>query len=415
MKLSKLTLKTTLIVFAAATFAMILVMMLLSQSALNEAIDVALKSGSTDADALTEIASSAKSTAISMLGLLIALLVGIVAYLTRNFATPVHKLAILMQQVTVDKNLSVRADTTGNADLGHIAVAFNTVLSEFETLINEVHNSVTRLKTSTQDLSAVTERSGENMVVQQSESQQVAAAMNQMAATALEVSRNAADAAATVQEAESTATESAEVAVEAMCAMDNLVSEVDSASGVIERLETESENIGMVLDVIKGIAEQTNLLALNAAIEAARAGEQGRGFAVVADEVRALAGKTQSSTDEIQSMIEHLQAGSREAVKVMNAARTLGEAGSTQTEAAAEALAMISGSVKQINDMTTQIASAAQEQTSVAEEISGNITSISQITEATVQGSMQTSEATEHLKALAEGLQIMLADYDRQV
>ena len=413
MKLSKLSLKATLIVFAFATFAMILVLALLNQSSLNEAIDIAMQSGSANSDALAEIASSARATSIFMLLAIIVLLAGIVFYLTRSFASPVNRLANLMHQVTEDKNLSVRADTTGNAELSKIAVAFNTVLSDFESLINEVHNSVTRLKASTQDLSAVTEQSGQNMVMQQSESQQVATAMNQMASTAQEVSRNASDAAETVHEAQTTATESAEVAVEAMCAMDNLVAEVDSASGVITRLETESDNIGMVLDVIKGIAEQTNLLALNAAIEAARAGEQGRGFAVVADEVRALAGKTQSSTDEIQSMIEHLQAGSREAVKVMNAARTLGEEGSTQTEAAAEALAMISGSVKQINDMTTQIASAAQQQTAVAEEISGNITSISQITEATVQGSMQTSEATEHLKALAEELQTMLAAYDR--
>jgi len=413
MKLSKLTLKVTLILCAVATFIMILAMMFLSQSALTEVVDLAIRSGSKEVDRLHEIANAAQQSAYVMLFAIVVLLIGIVYYLTRAFATPVNRLANLMHQVTQDKNLSVRADMSGNADLGKIAEAFNTVLAEFETLIGEVHNSVTRLKASTQDLSAVTEQSGENMVVQQSESQQVAAAMNQMAATAQEVSRNAFDAAETVHEAESTATKSAEVAVEAMCAMDNLVSEVDSASGVIHRLETESENIGMVLDVIKGIAEQTNLLALNAAIEAARAGEQGRGFAVVADEVRALAGKTQSSTDEIQSMIEHLQAGSREAVKVMNAAKNLGEAGSAQTEAAAEALAGISGSVKQINDMTTQIASAAEEQTSVANEISGNITSISQITEATVQGSMQTSEATEHLKALAEELQTMLAAYDR--
>lgn len=414
MKIPNMTLKMTLVASALATISLVVVMLISSNVAMSNVMQVAVDSGFEKTDELQAIVSSAWTLLLVLVSVLVVLIAGIVFYIGKNFAKPIHHLSGLMHQVCMQRDLSLRAEENGSKEVAQMAIVFNKMLSEFETLMNGVQGSVGLLKEATQELSAVTEKSHEDMSTQQSESQQLATAMNEMAATAQEVSKNAADAATAVHDAESSAQESAEIAVAAMCAMDNLVMEVDSAAAVITKLEEDSSSIGMVLDVIKGIAEQTNLLALNAAIEAARAGEQGRGFAVVADEVRTLASRTQESTNEIQSMIEMLQKGTGDAVKVMLHAKELGEGGSAQTEATAEALAEISGSVKSISDMTTQIASAAEEQTAVAEEMSRNIVNITEASESTVEGSRQTTETTEHLKSLSERLHGVLADFSAQ-
>lgn len=414
MKIPNMTLKMTLVTSALATISLVVVMLISTNVAMSSLMQIALDSEFEKTAELQAIVSSAWTLLLVLVSVIVVLIAGIVFYIGKNFAKPINHLSGLMHQVCMQRDLSLRAEEKGSEEVAQMAIVFNKMLSEFETLMSGVQGSVGLLKEATQELSAVTEKSHEDMSTQQSESHQLATAMNEMAATAQEVSKNAAEAASAVHDAESSAQESAEVAVAAMCAMDNLVTEVDSAAAVITKLEEDSSSIGMVLDVIKGIAEQTNLLALNAAIEAARAGEQGRGFAVVADEVRTLASRTQESTNEIQSMIEMLQTGTHDAVKVMMHAKELGQGGSAQTEATAEALAEISGSVKSISDMTTQIASAAEEQTAVAEEMSRNIVNITEASESTVDGSRKTSETTEHLKSLSERLHGVLDDFSAQ-
>ncbi len=401
----------TLLASAGATLTLLIIILVSINSAMSNLMQIAIDSGLKDDTELQSIASSEWALLLVLGAVMVIVIVGIVYHISKNFQQPIQRLSQVMERVSTEHDLSLRVEEKGSVEVLQIALACNELLSRFEALIGGVNGSVSSLREATQELSVVTEKSGELTSTQQSESQQLAAAMNEMAATAQEVAKNAADTATAVHEAESSAQHSAEIAVEAMCAMDNLVAEVDSAAGVITQLENDSSSIGMVLDVIKGIAEQTNLLALNAAIEAARAGEQGRGFAVVADEVRTLASRTQESTNEIESMIEKLQSGTQAAVKVMMHAKELGEGGSAQTEATAEALAEISGTVKSISDMTTQIASAAEEQTAVAEEMSRNIVSISEVADSTVAGAMQTAETTEHLKSLSEQLQSSLGEY----
>src|SRR5699024_2663108 len=217
------------------------------------------------------------------------------------------------------------------------------------------------------------------VVEQRTETDMVASAMNEMSTTVQEVARNTAQTAEASQGADDESKAGVLVAEEAIRGIEELIVEIESAAQVVQQVEADTESISAVLDVIQGIAEQTNLLALNAAIEAARAGEQGRGFAVVADEVRTLASRTQNSTEEIQDMIERLQNGVKRAVGAMTDAQERAKVGSECVEKASQSLHVIAAEVTTINDMNTQVATAAEEQSAVAEEINRNITTISDI------------------------------------
>lgn len=295
--------------------------------------------------------------------------------------------------------------------IGEIAGSFNRMGERLREVIGQILNSTAQLASASEQMSMIIERSGEGLKRQQHETDQVATAINEMSATAQEVARNAAQAAQAAQHADAETNSGKLVATEAIGGIDALASAVGEASSVIHKLEAESGHIGVVLDVIRGIAEQTNLLALNAAIEAARAGEQGRGFAVVADEVRTLASRTQKSTQEIQEMIERLQAGAGAAVQVMDQAGGMAKAGQDHVEKAAESLAAIASSVATINDMNTQIASAAEEQSAVTEEIHRNVVAISQVSTETSDGARQTATASQQLARLAAELQELVAHF----
>ncbi|MGV8842447.1 MAG: methyl-accepting chemotaxis protein [Pseudomonas sp.] len=239
----------------------------------------------------------------------------------------------------------------------------------------------------------------------------VASAMNEMSATVQEVARHASQTATASSGADEESRAGVKVATEALDGIEVLISDIENAAKVILQVQSDSASIGMVLDVIKGIAEQTNLLALNAAIEAARAGEQGRGFAVVADEVRTLASRTQKSTEEIQSMIQQLQGGARNAVQAMETAQKRAHAGSECVAKAAQSLSVIANEVGTINDMNTQIATASEEQSAVAEEINRNITTISLIADTTSTDAKQNSQISEDLVRLAGELNRLVGQF----
>lgn len=308
-------------------------------------------------------------------------------------------------------DLTRRLDARSKDELGELAGWFNRFLDKLQGVVGELNSVTQNLSVSAEQLSRVSEETRDGISSQQGQTEQAATATNQMAATVQEVAKNAESAASSAMQARNEATQGKGTVDESITTIHNLSATVEQAAAVIGKLEQDSIEIGGVLDVIRNIAEQTNLLALNAAIEAARAGEQGRGFAVVADEVRTLASRTQRSTQEIQEMIERLQAASKEAVKAMDETSSQAIKGTDFAIKTGEVLESITLAINQISDMNTQIASAAEEQSVVAEEINRNVVGINQIGEKTANGAQQTASASEALNSLAGQLQGIVGQF----
>jgi methyl-accepting chemotaxis protein len=302
-------------------------------------------------------------------------------------------------------NLTHKIDVRGKDEFAWMCWEYTCTRKKFAGMVESLIGNAGQLAAAAEELSAITEQSSQGVVRQQSETEQVATAMNQMSVTVTEVAKNAANAATAALEADEQAKSGSQVVNDTVRTINDLAEEVQRTSDVIEDLKGDSLSIGTVLDVIRDIAEQTNLLALNAAIEAARAGEQGRGFAVVADEVRTLASRTQQSTQEINGMIEHLQNGANQAVQVMEQGRNKAKESVEQAAKAGEALVAITQVVDNIKAMNMQIASAAEEQSATAEEINRNIVNISEVAHDTANGAQQTAKSSDDLARLAVELQ----------
>ncbi|MDH5191956.1 MAG: methyl-accepting chemotaxis protein [Gammaproteobacteria bacterium] len=279
-------------------------------------------------------------------------------------------------------------------------------------LIVSSSSYIERLIPASEQASLLMEQTSQGIQQQHGDIDQVATAMNEMMATVQEIAKSAASAAEAAHEADVEADKGKIVVTEAMGAMSALSDRIDSTSSAVASLAADTDAIGSVLDVIRGIAEQTNLLALNAAIEAARAGEQGRGFAVVADEVRTLASRTQESTQEIQSMIERLQDGASNAVTAMGKGKEQTVKSEELVENAVESLAMIAASVAMINTMNAQIASAAEEQGAVAEDINRNIVNISQVANQASESVHAMSTSSEELGQMSLKLSQLISRYN---
>jgi len=295
--------------------------------------------------------------------------------------------------------------------IGAIVASFNHMAETLRGMINEIGVVTCSLDDSAHKMEEITSQTQQGVEQQRSQINQVATAMEEMTATVQEVAQHASEAANATRQAEQEAQDGRQVVKQAAEVIDTLDQAVAQGGEAIRRLQNDSNNIGSVLDVIKGIAEQTNLLALNAAIEAARAGEQGRGFAVVADEVRSLASRTQESTLEIQEMISRLQVGSADAVREMEASQKHAQEGVTQAARAADSLHTITEAIARINEMNIYIANAAEEQSAVSNEISQNLTSINQVAGNSVSGVHQSLDTSVQLSQLASQLRTVIGSF----
>ena len=342
----------------------------------------------------------------------IAVLLGIIAayFITRIIVGPLTASVTTLNRLA-DGDLTVEVESHSKDEIGQLMSAMKHMATSLREIMTNIMGGTNQLATAAEELAAVTEDTSSGVNELMAETEQVATAMNEMSATVSEVSSNASLAASSTEEGRKVAADGRAIVMQTIDAINTLADNVTRSTEVINNLKQESNNIGTVLDVISGIAEQTNLLALNAAIEAARAGEQGRGFAVVADEVRTLAQRTQQSTDEIQSMITSLQNGANEAVGVMNTSQEQTHHTVAQAGQAGQALDEIMHLVEQIADMTTQIASAAEEQSATSGAVSESMNNISQVTERSAAGANQLAASSSELAQLGEHLRDQVARF----
>ncbi|MGY3921747.1 methyl-accepting chemotaxis protein [Aeromonas jandaei] len=358
---------------------------------------------------VADLYDSARTMSIVVSLITLGFVVVIAWLLTGQIRNPVMVLLEQTRRVSAG-DLTSRIDMQqfNNDELGTLAKGFGEMQTNLRTLVSEVSGSVVQLSSAAEEISSVASQSANNMHSQQHELNQLATAMNEMQATVQEVSRNTSDAASAATSASETAELGAKTVNDSIQRIERVASAIESTAVVIRQLGDDSRNIGMVLEVIRGIAEQTNLLALNAAIEAARAGEQGRGFAVVADEVRTLAKRTQDSTSQINNIIAELQQRAEQAGSTMQQSQDLMNTTVATAREAGESISQISGSVSSISHMNIQIATATEEQGAVSEELNRNVVNISHASEEVASGATQMAQACNELNHLATQLQEMV-------
>ena len=361
-----------------------------------------------------EIRASASVQLLSYLliaGAVLLLTLVVALALVRVLSSSLSKVRAGLTEVAETGDLRTRVEVPSRDEVGQIAEAFNTMVESLQSVLGQVAVATASLNAQSEQLAAMSRATRNAADRQKNETHQSASAMNEMATTVQEVARNTSAAAAETRNATEEAGVGRQVGTEVMDAIDTLASEIRDAAEVITGLKQDSEAIGGILEVIREVAEQTNLLALNAAIEAARAGEQGRGFAVVADEVRTLASRTNASAQEIQQMIERVQGRTDQAVAVMDRSRQQAQLSVKKAADAGASLQRITGMIGQISDMNVQIASASEEQSAVAEEINRNILAIHRIAEENAAGTAQLEASSQELERLAHELQAGLAGF----
>ncbi|OUM70897.1 HAMP domain-containing methyl-accepting chemotaxis protein [Pseudomonas caspiana] len=355
---------------------------------------------------------SAQSVQMISIATVLALLFSILAawIITRQISTPLRETLEVVERVAAG-DLSRDLTIDRKDELGSLQRSIQTMTVNLRQLIGGIRDGVTQIASAAEELSAVTEQTSAGVNSQKVETDQVATAMHEMTATVQEVARNAEEASEAAVAADQQAREGDRVVNEAITQIERLASEVGNSTEAMNELKRESDKIGSVLDVIKSVAQQTNLLALNAAIEAARAGEAGRGFAVVADEVRSLAQRTQKSTEEIEQLIAGLQSGTQQVAAIMDNSRELTVSSVELTRRAGSSLENITKTVSAIQAMNQQIAAAAEEQSATAEEINRSILNVRDVSEQTSAASEETAASSVELARLGNHLQVMVSKF----
>ncbi|MCH1929807.1 methyl-accepting chemotaxis protein [Shewanella sp. A25] len=376
-----------------------------------ELISLQIKVAGEEKDNVHEIYQSSISIFIifAVLAMLISIAIGL--WVNRSVMNPISDIVNKLKTVRQDSDLTVKFKTFNDDELGQISTNLTQVIEHLRGILHSISEAASTVNQSANELGNFTQETNKRMEQQQAETEQTATAMNEMTATVAEVAQSAAAAADSAKDADNFAANGNNIVRQSINSMSQLSAQIQQTAQVIGVLSNESQNIGRVLDVIKGIAEQTNLLALNAAIEAARAGEQGRGFAVVADEVRTLAQRTQQSTQEIETMIATLQQGVKEAVNAMEEGIKQVEDANQKTNQAGFALTEIVTSVDKIAELNTHIATAAEEQSSVAESINRSIIAISDIAEFSTASAVELSESVINLTKLASSMRSQVSAF----
>ncbi|MFT5294604.1 MAG: methyl-accepting chemotaxis protein [Colwellia sp.] len=358
-----------------------------------------------DATRSAEEFAESRNIMLTVTAIAIAISIFLAFYIAQNISGSLQTLLGRLEDIAEGEgDLTIVVDDSAKDETGDLARAFNKFVAKIRKVISEVTDSSDQLSAAAEELSAVSQVTGQGVVNLSAEIEQVATAMNEMTVTVQDVSNNATTASSSAVEANAHAEKGGDIIRKTVASVGLLTGEINKSSEDIHKLKVDSDNISSVLDVIKSIADQTNLLALNAAIEAARAGEQGRGFAVVADEVRSLAQRTQQSTSEIETMIDKIQTGTGNVVASMNKSHEQALKVVEEIDETGNVLTLITSSIVSINDMNCQIATAAEQQSSVAEEINRNVVNVQNLTVQSSASTSQVSTTSHELAKLGEGL-----------
>ncbi|MEB0042167.1 methyl-accepting chemotaxis protein [Pseudomonas sp. MH10] len=366
----------------------------------------------TDSQNARRDADSAQARSMLTLAMALAALFGVISAwaITRQIVVPLRETLKVVERVA-SGDLSQDLQVERRDELGQLQRAIQHMTVGLRVLVAGISEGVTKIANAAEQLSDVTEKTNAGVDSQKLETDQVAAAMHEMTATVQEVARNAEEASEAAVAADQQAREGDRVVNEAIAQIELLAGEVGNSTEAMNELKRESDKIGSVLDVIKSVAQQTNLLALNAAIEAARAGEAGRGFAVVADEVRSLAQRTQKSTEEIEELIAGVQNGTQQVAKIMENSRNLTVSSVDLTRRAGSSLGNITRTVSAIQSMNLQIAAAAEQQSATAEEINRSVLNVRDVSEQTSAASKETAASSVELARLGNQLQTLVGTF----
>ncbi len=370
--------------------------------------------------AQAEVADQRVSTTITLTGAVVgvAVLVGLLlaGWITRSVTRPLRSardgLSRLLEDIRQGQgDLNTRLPVTSRDEVADLVRAMNTFIETLQDVVKGIGRETESLATSAEELSSITASTDDGIRRQRAEIEQLATAMNEMAATAQEIARNTGEASGAAEGSHETADRGRRIVHEVVDTIEGLAQQVEQGAERTRALNAETDSVTKVLDVIREVAEQTNLLALNAAIEAARAGESGRGFAVVAEEVRGLAQRTQESTGEIQSIVERLQEGAREAAEQMEASRGTARTSVEEAARAGDSLSEIAASVQRITEMTTQIAGAAEEQTATSGNISESVNKVNGVVDESVSAVGQITSSSQELAAMSERLRELVGRF----
>jgi len=364
-----------------------------------------------DAVQLVDISNSAKLKAwvLLLIGIIVAVILSI--FIIRSILTPIDALSNAMLLVDKNSDLTIQVDNSGSDEISQATRIINNMLMEFKSSIEDVADASNQMATTAEETSVISTQIEQSIQEQAGQTESIATAITEMATTVKEVAQNTLNTSSASDEANGSVIKGSDIMQQTISTINQLANKLDGTSHTVGDLEQSSNEIATVLEVINSIADQTNLLALNAAIEAARAGEQGRGFAVVADEVRALAARTQQSTSEISIIINKLQSNSKEAVAAMQQSQEQVDSVVKQAQSTSDILTTISGAIANINEMSSHIATASEEQELVTEEINVNVVSINDKTHENVSAIAETSKAGRDLADLSVNMQTLVSKF----